>query len=140
MTTPYLSVNPERRCLKCGKPSVCFYTKDEKLSFCARAQETPDFEIENYRWKIFTHVPGWKNAPPKKLKRYLQNPPLLQRKAPLKIRNTAYRMILEASPPVLFPSSSNFFTRAELAIRRIMQPCPSAERRAEKLPGKFGSD
>ncbi|CAN5759402.1 hypothetical protein BH20ACI4_BH20ACI4_20740 [soil metagenome] len=94
----YIPVCTESPCIKCGKTNICFYTESEKLLFCARSRESPDFEIEGSNWKVFTPVEGWKTLPPKRLKNILQNPPQVLKKASIQIRDIAYRTILELSP------------------------------------------
>lgn len=100
----YFAVNSKRPCLICEKTSICFYTKDEKISICARIRENFDFKIENSRWRVFTHISGWKYTPPKKLKIVLQKAPLIQKKASLEIRNIAYQTIIELSSVIDFPN------------------------------------
>lgn len=94
----YIAVTSERPCRICNKTSICCYTKDELISVCARRRENFDFEIKRSRWKVFTHIPGWKYTPPRKLEKILRTPPLTIKKAALGIRHTAYQTILEMSP------------------------------------------
>lgn len=91
----YRRVSRKRVCRVCGKSDWCSYTPDDKITFCARINETAD-RVSRTGWGVFYHekslfpidsFPYPRRPPPKKVEL-----------APIGIRDFAYRKLIELAP------------------------------------------
>lgn len=110
----FYRVNKMRRCLICGAVSGCFYTEDERLSYCCR--RTEEFAGSARRVRItatglgvYTHeAAGWFNAikllkdypqPQKKEEDFTEEAPAIDPA----IISAAYNILINISPATHFP-------------------------------------
>lgn len=101
MNFQYKRVSRKRNCLICGKPDWCSYTPDGKVSFCARISNGAD-RVSRTGWGVFHHEQSlFGNSPiPFPSKPPTKKPEL----APIKIRDFAYRKLIELSPATVSPT------------------------------------
>jgi hypothetical protein len=91
----YKRVSRKRTCLICGKPDWCSYTPDGRVSFCARISNGAD-RVSRTGWGVFYHEQSlFGNSPIP----FPSKPPTQKVEfAPIKIRDFAYRKLIELSP------------------------------------------
>ncbi len=96
MASPnYKRVSRQRLCRICGKPDWCSYTRDEKISFCARVIEGST-RVSRTGWGVFYHEKSF--FPLESFPFPRRPPPKKEESAPLEVRDFAYRKLIELAP------------------------------------------
>ncbi|MGH9947048.1 MAG: hypothetical protein ACRD6X_07620 [Pyrinomonadaceae bacterium] len=100
--TGYNRVSKKRPCSICGKPDWCSTTATEAISFCARSILNSD-RVSRYGWGVYYHDgsrPGFDFNFERSFNRFprRRKPKISTALAPLSVRDTVYRKLIEISP------------------------------------------